>query len=97
MQTAKAIRDQSAQRNEEINLRDAYREAQTAVATFYTEKSTSGFAVGDTVRITGETYTGQQGELAVIDNEAPEGDYFGVYLDSVDSTVFFAADELEAV
>jgi hypothetical protein len=59
--------------------------------------TTAGFQVGDTVRVTDEDFTGQCGELVTIDSEATAGDYFGVYLDSIDSTIFFAADELEAL
>ena len=52
-------------------------------------------SVGDTVRILDEDFTGQCGELVVIDLTAIDDDYYGVYLESVDSTIFFSRDELE--
>jgi transcription antitermination factor NusG len=57
---------------------------------------TAGFHVGDTVRVTAEDFKGQIGELKVIDMYQA-GDYFGVYLESTQSTVFFCADEIEKV
>ena len=58
---------------------------------------TVGFQIGDTVRITSEDLDGQQGELKVIDPEASEGEFFGVYLDSTTTIVYFCADEIEKV
>ncbi len=57
---------------------------------------TAGFHVGDAVRITSEDFEGQIGELKVIDMYQ-SGDYFGVYLDSTQTIVYFCADEIEKV
>jgi len=56
---------------------------------------TAGFHPGDIVRITAEDFEGQIGELKVIDMYQA-GDYFGVYLDSIATIVYFCADEIES-
>jgi transcription antitermination factor NusG len=62
------------------------------------KQAASPFTVGDTVRIVGPMYTGQVGELKVIDPDNIDScDFFCVYLDSVEKVVPFAADELERV
>ena len=57
---------------------------------------TAGYHPGDTVKITAEDFEGQIGELKVIDMYQA-GDYFGVYLDSVQKMMYFYADEIEKV
>lgn len=65
-------------------------------ASFAAEPMPYTFDIGNTLRVTGEDYTGQVGELVSIDERyLPTGEIYGVYLDAVDSTVFFRDDELE--
>jgi len=57
----------------------------------------SPLQVGDTVRITAEDHNGEIGELKVIDTIALVGDFYGVYLDSIERIEVFAASEIERV
>ncbi len=51
--------------------------------------------VGDTVRIIAADHSGEIGELRVIEPLAFIGDFYGVWLDSTETIVFFWPDELE--
>jgi hypothetical protein len=57
----------------------------------------SEFLIGQTVKIIGEVCTGETGELVAFDDHATEGDFYGVYLDSLDSTLYFNAEELRVI